>query len=636
MAKIQCKMCGGDLSLQDNCTVAECEYCGSVQTVPNVDNEKKLNLFSRANRLRANCEFDKAAGVYESIVADFPEEAEAYWGLVLCKFGIEYVDDPATGKKVPTCHRSSFDSVLDDTDLELALKNADLQAQKVYRQEARQIEELRKGIVAVSSNEQPYDIFICYKETGSNGQRTLDSVLAQDLYDTLTGKGYRVFFARITLEDKLGLAYEPYIFAALNSARVMLAVGTDYEHYQAVWVKNEWSRYLKLMSGDKNKYLIPCYKDIDAYDLPKEFAKLQAQDLGKVGAVQDLLRGIEKLMPQKQQAAVERVIVQQNASGPDANSLLRRGELFLGDGDWNNAHLYFDKVLDIQPECAEAYRGKLLANNHVHTVDELRTIQTPFGADHNYQKAVAFGSDAMRKALKEALAVVEQTAQENQRKKDQEQERLHQEAEERKRQEEARRAEELAQRLEHEEKQRIYRRFNRTLAIAIGAVNVILLILYWIFSGIGQFGSHSGRGLVSLGMMNFHSMVTVVFCILSLRWKAMEHPLAKPFNLAAIGSGGLFTAVLVVTMVINVIGAFGSFRYEFWKTLWGLICMICAYGVTIARVAVTAATAYLGKKPGDDLLLLGKDPEKFKEHKLIKKIENTKLIKSVKGFLDKK
>ena len=32
-------------------------------------------------------------------------EAEAYWGLVLCRYGIEYVNDPATGKKVPTCHR---------------------------------------------------------------------------------------------------------------------------------------------------------------------------------------------------------------------------------------------------------------------------------------------------------------------------------------------------------------------------------------------------------------------------------------------------------------------------------------------------------------------------------------------------
>ena len=56
------------------------DSCGSRQTVPNQDNEKKLTLFARANRLRSACEFDKAAGVYESIVAEFPREAEAYWG----------------------------------------------------------------------------------------------------------------------------------------------------------------------------------------------------------------------------------------------------------------------------------------------------------------------------------------------------------------------------------------------------------------------------------------------------------------------------------------------------------------------------------------------------------------------------
>ena len=122
MAVIKCKMCGGELELISGSTVAECEYCGSRQTVPNADNEKKLTLFSRANRLRIANEFDKAAGIYESIVADFPEEAEAYWGLVLCKYGIEYVDDPATGKKIPTCHRSSFDSVLEDPNLEQAME----------------------------------------------------------------------------------------------------------------------------------------------------------------------------------------------------------------------------------------------------------------------------------------------------------------------------------------------------------------------------------------------------------------------------------------------------------------------------------------------------------------------------------
>lgn len=308
-AIIKCKMCGGDLTLTPGATVAECEYCGTLQTVPSSDNEKKLVQFERAERLRKNCEFDKAAGVYESIVGEFRQEAEAYWGLVLCKFGIEYVDDPATGKKIPTCHRSSFNSIMDDADFEQTLENADVVSRKVYRDEAKQIEEIRKGIIEVSSKEEPYDIFICYKETDEKGERTVDSVLAQDLYTTLTEKGYRVFFSRITLEDKLGQEYEPYIFAALNSAKIMLAVGTDYEYYNAVWVKNEWSRFLKLIAAGQKKTLIPCYKNIDAYDMPKEFAKLQAQDMGKVGAMQDLLRGIEKILEEKK-ATPEKSTVQ--------------------------------------------------------------------------------------------------------------------------------------------------------------------------------------------------------------------------------------------------------------------------------------------------------------------------------------
>ena len=366
MAIIKCKMCGGDLNVEENSQIAVCEYCGTQQTVPKQDNEKKLTLFARANRLRFACEFDKASGVYESIVAEFPEEAEAYWGLVLCKYGIEYVDDPATGKKVPTCHRSSFDSVLEDANFELVMEYADAVARKLYREEAKAIEELRRGIIEVSSREEPYDIFICYKETDENGQRTLDSVLAQDLYDTLTEKGYRVFFSRITLEDKLGQEYEPYIFAALNSARVMLAVGTDYEYFNAPWVKNEWSRYLQLIAAGQKKSLIPCYKNIDAYDMPKEFAKLQAQDLGKVGATQDLLRGIEKLFGK----AASQASSMQTASAPNVDSLLRRGNLLLEDADWENADAYFDKVLDIAPVCAEAYLGKLLVSKQAKTVED--------------------------------------------------------------------------------------------------------------------------------------------------------------------------------------------------------------------------------------------------------------------------
>lgn len=402
MAVIKCKMCGGDLVLVEGQSVAECEYCGSRQTVPAADNEKKLTLFARANRLRAGCEFDKAAGVYESIVADFTDESEAYWGLVLCKYGIEYVDDPATGKKIPTCHRSSFDSILEDSDFEQALENADTVARKVYREEAKQIEEIRKGIIEVSGKEEPYDIFICYKETDENGERTLDSVLAQDVYDALTDKGYRVFFSRITLEDKLGQEYEPYIFAALNSAKIMLAFGTDYEYFNAVWVKNEWSRFLKLMEKDKTKHLLPCYKGIDAYDMPREFAKLQAQDMGKVGAMQDLLRGIEKLLSTGRKEEIrEKAAIAQSTYGPTVESLLTRGQMFLEDKNWTKAGEYFDKVLDIDPKCAEAYLGKFNSEKKYTSMQEIGMRQASASCfrDTNFEKALKFSSPVLRETI---------------------------------------------------------------------------------------------------------------------------------------------------------------------------------------------------------------------------------------------
>ena len=368
MATLKCKMCGGDLILIDGENIAECEYCGSKQTVPTVDDDKKQKLYDRANKLRFNCDFDKAASVFENIVNEFPDDAESYWGLILCKYGIEYVDDPATGKKIPTCHRSSFDSVMDDPDFDMVMENAEGDARALYRQEAKQIEELRRGILEVSGREQPYDIFICYKETDDDGQRTIDSVIAQDVYEALTDKGYRVFFSRISLEDKLGTEYEPYIFAALNSARLMLAFGTSYDYYNAAWVKNEWSRFLKLMASDKEKYLIPCYKDIDAYDIPKEFAKFQAQDMGKVGAMQDLMRGIDKIFGKDKAldditASAQQVINPQvQAGGLNAGTLIARGNMALEDEAFEEAGDYFNRVLDIDMKAADAYLGLFMVD----------------------------------------------------------------------------------------------------------------------------------------------------------------------------------------------------------------------------------------------------------------------------------
>ena len=404
MAICKCKMCGGDLLLEESGQVARCEYCGTTQTVPMADDEKKLTLMNRANRLRMNSEFDKAAGLYENVIADFQEEAEAYWCALLCKYGVEYVDDPGTGNKIPTCHRSSFTSVLEDELFEQACEYADVAARRVYREEAKRLEAIRRGIIEVSSKEEPYDIFICYKETDENGDRTVDSAIAQDVYTALTEKGYRVFFARISLEDKLGQEYEPFIFAALHSAKIMLVFGTDYEFFNAVWVKNEWSRYLKLIASGEKKTLIPCYKDIDAYDMPKEFLKLQSQDMGKVGAIQDLLRGIEKIIGGKTPAAPAPVApVTVNPAAPATDNLLRRAFLFLEDGDWTNADAYAEKVLDLDFENAEAYLVKAMANLQVRNRAALGDVPA-FEKDPNTAKALRFGSDALKEEINGYIA----------------------------------------------------------------------------------------------------------------------------------------------------------------------------------------------------------------------------------------
>ncbi len=201
------------------------------------------------------------------------------------------------------------------------------------------------------------------------------------------------------MEDKLGREYEPYIFAALNSAKVMLVVGSKAEYFSAVWVKNEWSRFLKLMKTDRKKLLIPCYRDIDAYELPEEFAHLQAQDMGKIGFINDLVRGIKKVVADNtpKTAAKETVVVSSNNAS--TAPLLERAFLFLEDGKWQDANIYCEKVLDIDPKNAEAYLGKLMAELQVRNRKKLADLKEPFDNKDNCQKAIRFGDEELKKFL---------------------------------------------------------------------------------------------------------------------------------------------------------------------------------------------------------------------------------------------
>lgn len=401
MSVFKCKMCGGALEIKGNETVAVCEYCGTKQTLPRLDDDKKANLYDRANHFRRNNDFDKAMAIYEQILNEDNTDAEAYWSLVLCRYGIEYVEDPSSHKRIPTVNRAQFTSVFDDDNYKSALRYADAAQREVYEEEAKAINEIQKGILAISQKEDPFDVFICYKETDSNGRRTQDSVLANDLYHQLRQEGFKVFFSRITLEDKLGSAYEPYIFATLNSAKVMVVLGTKPEYFNAVWVKNEWSRYLALVKqSNGKKMLIPAYRDMDPYDLPEEFSHLQAQDMSKLGFMQDLIRGIKKIISVGTPKAALKETVVINGGNSNTAPLLKRAFMFLEDGNWEEADEYCEKVLDQDPENAQAYLGKLMAELRVRKQEQLAECEETFENNGNYQKALRFGSKEFQSVLK--------------------------------------------------------------------------------------------------------------------------------------------------------------------------------------------------------------------------------------------
>ncbi len=408
MTLFKCKMCGGSLEVFEGSSTAVCEYCGSQQTLPKLNDEKIARLYERANHLRMNNEFDKAMGIYEQILDEENTDAEAYWSLVLCRYGVEYVEDHQSHKRVPTVNRTQLVPILSDPDYEMALRYADLSQKLIYEVEAKAINEIQEGIFAFSRQEDPFDVFISYKETDDNtGLRTQDSLDALEIfYLPLIKKGYNVFYAPMTLKEKhipQG-KYDSYIFSALSSAKVMIVLGSKKEYFESEWVKNEWGRYLdRIIKNGEKKDIIPVYRDIYPEQLPDKLRSFEAFDLTKPDTLFYIMQKIEYNIPRavtpkhtypggaKPDTASSS---SEGAASGNVDALLKRVSIFLENGDWSNADIYCEKVLDIDPENGQAYVYKLLAQARVAELDALKASQVSLESLPTYKNAVRYADAA--------------------------------------------------------------------------------------------------------------------------------------------------------------------------------------------------------------------------------------------------
>ena len=410
-----CNICGANYEYKDG--KWRCPACGAYKP-EEISNEEETLLYNAAQQLRLSA-FDEAEKMYGDIVQQYPKNSRGYWGLVLAKYGIKYEKD-YDGKKVkmvPSCYAASYEKISDDKIFQKALLYADKDNKAYYESQAKRIEDVWSKWGEIAKNEEPYDIFISYKDSDKeNGvARTQDSYDAYELYSKLKEKGYRVFYSRESLAGKGGEKYEPYIFNALNTAQVMIVYGTRPEYIESTWVKNEWLRFYKRMkAGQKQENsLILAYKGLNPSELPKPLCEIQGIDLGRVtigfgdleAKISEVLsaarrhqkikhvsvKGREKRTAEKvyrretveagkvtPAAKGERERVASRTIGGKSMKLtanteknLAVAEQYLARGQFAEAEGRFDEILKSGPRNGRALTGKLLAQANATDIESL-------------------------------------------------------------------------------------------------------------------------------------------------------------------------------------------------------------------------------------------------------------------------
>ena len=97
---------------------------------------------------------------YEFAIEKDGNEKSAYEGLLLAKYGIEYVKDPRTGRLVPTCHRTHFNSIYEDDAYLVLNELCDDEEKEVLAKKVAEIDKLQKAIVKQLEREEDFDVFI--------------------------------------------------------------------------------------------------------------------------------------------------------------------------------------------------------------------------------------------------------------------------------------------------------------------------------------------------------------------------------------------------------------------------------------------------------------------------------------------
>lgn len=129
-----------------------------------------------------------------------------------------------------------------------------------------------------------FDIFISFKNTGENGLQTEDAALAEQLYKEFCARGISTFYSNITLLRLGESVYKRSIDKALDTAKILIVIGTDLAYIKSRWIRYEWeSFHTDVLDGVKDGEIITFTKNINPRSLPRALRSYQNCNAGDMG-----------------------------------------------------------------------------------------------------------------------------------------------------------------------------------------------------------------------------------------------------------------------------------------------------------------------------------------------------------------
>lgn len=253
-----CPSCASVIGV-DHGDYIQCRCCGNKykKKIKELLEGRVYTDLSHAVEARQEADFDTARDKYDTLINRYQGglgTEEAYWGKLLCEQYVIFYQNEY-GDSIPSFWEINDTPCTKSESYKKALEyGAESGNRENYERLAKLIETYKQKYRAVKkADPEGYQVFICFKDSGTNNAQ-----LGYNLYNQLS-RHYKVFFSKESLKTLVGNDYEPTIYHAMRTAKVMLVLCSSREHLDSQWVKNEWWRFAKFCENDSSqeKTLIP-------------------------------------------------------------------------------------------------------------------------------------------------------------------------------------------------------------------------------------------------------------------------------------------------------------------------------------------------------------------------------------------